>query len=143
MSAARSAGDAAIHDLGVGFGLHPAFGDLLPMWRDRRLAVVHAVGSPDVTRSHFDAQDYMETGTPGRKGTPDGWLNRVVGHLGHDTTPFRAVAMTAALPRSLYGKHPALAVTDLRNFKVDLPGSKAGTQAAGHPIQTRTVDGGG
>ena len=135
MSAARSAGDGAVHDLGVGFGLHPAFGDLLPMWRDQNLAVVHAVGSPDSTRSHFDAQDYMETGTPGRKGTPDGWLNRVAGELGHDATPFRAVAMTAALPRSLYGDHPALAVTDLRSFKVDLPGSKAGTQAAGQGFE--------
>ena len=135
MSTARTAGDDAIHDLGVGFGLHPAFADLLPMWRDKDLAVVHAVGSPDSTRSHFDAQDYMETGTPGRKGTPDGWLNRVVGELGHDATPFRAVAMTAALPRSLYGDHPALAVTDLRSFKVDLPGSKVGTQAAGQGFE--------
>ncbi len=135
MSAARAAGDDGVHDLGVGFGLHPAFGELLPMWHDKRLAVVHAVGSPDSTRSHFDAQDYMETGTPGRKGTPDGWLNRVAGELGHDATPFRAVAMTAALPRSLYGDHPALAVTDLRSFKVDLPGSKVGSQAAGQGFE--------
>ena len=131
MSAARSVGDAKVHDLGVDFGLHPAFGELLPMWNDRQLAVVHAVGSPDPTRSHFDAQDYMETGTPGRKGTPDGWLNRVVGELGHDTTPFRAVSMTSALPRSFYGDQPALAVTDLRGFKVDLPGSMGASQAAG------------
>ena len=135
LSAARAAGDGAVQDLGVGFGLHPAFSDLLPMWRDKDLAVVHAVGSPDSTRSHFDAQDYMETGTPGRKGTPDGWLNRVAGHLGHDATPFRAVSMTAALPRSLYGDHPALAVTNLRSFKVDLPGSKVGTQAAGQGFE--------
>ncbi len=135
MSAARSAGGGAIHDLGVGFGLHPAFSDLLPLWRERQLAVVHAVGSPDPSRSHFDAQDYMETGTPGRKGTPDGWLNRVAGELGHDATPFRAVAMTAALPRSLYGDHPALAVTDLRSFKVDLPGSRVGSQAAGQGFE--------
>ncbi|MEM7585417.1 MAG: DUF1501 domain-containing protein [Acidobacteriota bacterium] len=130
MGAARSSG-SAVHDLGVDFGLHPAFEELLPMWRDQELAVVHAVGSPDATRSHFDAQDYMETGTPGRKGTPDGWLNRVVGELGHDATPFRAVSMTSALPRSLYGAHPALAVTDLRNFRVDLPGARAASQAAG------------
>ncbi len=135
MSAGRSGGGDAVHDLGVGFGLHPAFGELLPLWRDRRLAVVHAVGSPDPTRSHFDAQDYMESGTPGRKGTPDGWLNRVAGELGHDATPFRAVAMTAALPRSLYGDHPALAVTDLSSFKVDLPGSRLGSQAAGEGFE--------
>ncbi len=135
MSAARSAGDGAVHDLGVGFALHPAFSDLLPMWRDRSLAVVHAVGSPDPTRSHFDAQDYMETGTPGRKGTADGWLNRVVGELGHDATPFRAVSMTAALPRSLYGDHAALAVTNLRDFRVRLPGAETASQAAGQGFE--------
>ena len=118
MSGSRSAGDRSVHDLGVGFGLHPALEDLLPSWRDGNLAIVHAVGSPDPTRSHFDAQDYMETGTPGRKGTPDGWLNRVAGHLGHDATPFRAVSITSALPRSLYGTAPALAVTDLREFDI-------------------------
>jgi uncharacterized protein (DUF1501 family) len=123
MSAARAAGDAALADLGVGFGLHPGFAALLPFWQERRLAIVHAVGSPDPTRSHFDAQDYMETGTPGRKGTPSGWLNRAVGLLGHDRTPFRAVAMTPALPRSLYGDEPAVAVTNLADFRVKLPGA--------------------
>lgn len=131
MSAAQAAGDDRLHDLGVGFGLHPAFQPLLPMWQDGRLAVVHAVGSPDPTRSHFDAQDYMETGTPGRKGTASGWLNRVVGELGHDPTPFRAVSMTPSLPRSFYGDQAALAVTDLRNFKVDLPGAGGVSEAAG------------
>jgi uncharacterized protein (DUF1501 family) len=129
MSAARAAGDEALIDLDVGFGLHPAFGELKTLWQDRRLAIVHAVGSPDPTRSHFDAQDYMETGTPGRKGTASGWLNRVAGELGHDATPFRSVAMTAALPRSFYGPAPALAVTDLRSFKVDLPGRVASRTA--------------
>ncbi|MEE8526014.1 MAG: hypothetical protein V3T72_18915 [Thermoanaerobaculia bacterium] len=134
MSAARAAGEnrsagAAVLDLGVGFGLHPAFGELAPLWRDRRLAIVHAVGSPDPTRSHFDAQDYMETGTPGRKGTASGWLNRVAGELGHDATPFRSVSMTAALPRSFYGPEAVLAVTDLRSFKVDLPGRVASRTA--------------
>lgn len=131
LEAGRAAGDDALLDLGVNFGLHPALGDLLPLWRQKELAVVHAVGSPDPTRSHFDAQDYMETGTPGRKGTATGWLDRVVGELGHEASPFRAVSMTSALPRAFYGPNPALAVTDLRNFKVDLPGSKAGSQAAG------------
>ena len=135
MSAARSAGDDALLDLGVDFGLHPAFGDLMPLWQERQLAVVHAVGSPDPTRSHFDAQDYMETGTPGRKGTATGWLDRVAGELGHDASPFRAVALTSALPRSFYGPNGALAVTDLRNFKVDLPGSRGGTQAAGQGFE--------
>jgi uncharacterized protein (DUF1501 family) len=136
MSAARAAGDSALADLGVGFGLHPGFSALLPFWQERRLAIVHAVGSPDPTRSHFDAQDYMETGTPGRKGTPSGWLNRAVGLLGHDRTPFRAVAMTPSLPRSLYGEEPAVAVTNLADFRVRLPGADQVAVAAGQGFET-------
>jgi uncharacterized protein (DUF1501 family) len=135
MSAARSAGEGVLLDLGVGFGLHPAFEPLLPLWRDGRLAVVHAVGSPDPTRSHFDAQDYMETGTPGRKGTDSGWLNRVSGLLGHEATPFRSVSMTASLPRSLAGQEPALAVEDLGSFRVRLRGAPKLTAAAGQGFE--------
>ena len=135
MSAARGAGDQTVTDLGVGFGLHPAFAPFLPFWKERRLAIVHAVGSPDPTRSHFDAQDYMETGTPGRKGTPSGWLNRAVGLLGHEGSPFRAVALTPALPRSLYGDAPALAVTDLAQFRVRLPGAPNVAGAAGEGFE--------
>lgn len=127
---ARAGGEARLLDLGCGFALHPAFADLRPFWDDRRLAIVHAVGSPDPTRSHFDAQDYMETGTPGRKGTPSGWLNRAVGLLGHDATPFRAVALTPALPRSLDGEASALAVTDLADFGVRLPGADGAARTA-------------
>lgn len=122
-------------DLGNGYGLHPAFGDLLPLFEKGNLGIVHGVGSPSATRSHFDAQDYMETGTPGRKGTPDGWLNRVAGRLGHDTTPFRAVSLTSALPRSLYGDESALAVTDLRTFDVKLPGNGNAAEAAGQGFE--------
>jgi uncharacterized protein (DUF1501 family) len=131
MSAARSGGEEALLDLGVGFGLHPAFEPLLPLWKEKRLGIVHAVGSPDPTRSHFDAQDYMETGTPGRKGTATGWLNRAVGLLGHEGSPFRAVALTPALPRSLYGDEPAIAVTDLANFRVSpaAPNATGGFEA--------------
>ena len=135
MSAARAAGDSALADLGVGFGLHPGFAELLPLWQERRLAIVHAVGSPDPTRSHFDAQDFMETGTPGRKGTPSGWLNRAVGLLGHDRTPFRAVAMTPSLPRSLYGDEPAVAVTNLADFRVRVPGADRVAAAAGQDLE--------
>lgn len=135
MSAARRAGDQAVLDLNGAFGLHPAFEPLLPLWRDGRLGIVHGVGSPDPTRSHFDAQDYMETGTPGHKGTSSGWLNRVSGLLGHDATPFRAVAMTRALPRSLYGDQPALAVTNLADFQVRLPGAAGASQAAGQGFE--------
>ncbi|MFN7942794.1 MAG: DUF1501 domain-containing protein [Thermoanaerobaculia bacterium] len=135
MSAARAAGEEALVDLGVGFGLHPGFAPLEPLWRERALAIVHAVGSPDTTRSHFDAQDYMETGTPGRKGTPSGWLNRVCGELGHDASPFRAVAMTSALPRSLYGDQPAVAISRLDDFAVRLPGASSAAAAAGQGFE--------
>jgi uncharacterized protein (DUF1501 family) len=135
MTGARAEGDQALLDLGTGFGLHPAFEPLLPLWKDKRLGIVHAVGSPDPTRSHFDAQDFMETGTPGRKGTPSGWLNRAVGLTGHEGSPFRAVAMTASLPRSLYGDEPALAVTNLADFKVQLPGADRTAAAAGQGFE--------
>jgi uncharacterized protein (DUF1501 family) len=111
--------EARLLDLGAGFGLHPALGAFEPMYNDGTLAVVHGVGSPNKTRSHFDAQDYMETGTPFRKGTASGWLNRVLdenGGGGPGASPFRAVSLTASLPRSLYGGVPSLAVADLTRF---------------------------
>ena len=135
MSAARSAGDQRLIDLDGEFGLHPALAALERLWREGRLAVVHAVGSPDSTRSHFDAQDYMETATPGRKGTSSGWLNRVSGLLGHEATPFRNVSMTSALPRSFYGEEPAIAVTDLADFKVKLPGARRAASVAGRGFE--------
>jgi uncharacterized protein (DUF1501 family) len=135
MSGARAAGDEALLDLGTGFGLHPALAPLMPLWKEKRLGIVHAVGSPDPTRSHFDAQDFMETGTPGRKGTPSGWLNRAVGLMGHETSPFQAVAMTPSLPRSLYGDQPAIAVTNLADFKVQLPGADRTAAAAGQGFE--------
>jgi uncharacterized protein (DUF1501 family) len=135
LSGARAAGDEALLDLGTGFGLHPALAPLLPLWKEKRLGIVHAVGSPDPTRSHFDAQDFMETGTPGLKGTPSGWLNRAVGLMGHEASPFRAVALTPSLPRSLYGDQPALAVTNLADFKVQLPGADRTALAAGQGFE--------
>ena len=97
--------DGAI-DLDGHFGLHPSLKPLESFWNDKKLAIVDAVGSPDNTRSHFDAQDYMESGTPGNKGTKDGWLNRVLqGSAAKDDSPFRAVSMTQQLPRSLYAGH--------------------------------------
>jgi uncharacterized protein (DUF1501 family) len=104
-------------DLDGQFGLHPALAPLLPYYRSGTLGVVHAVGSPDPTRSHFDAQDYLETGTPGRKGTADGWLNRHLAHAAdHRETPFRGVAIGPQLPRALRGAAPALAISDLQAF---------------------------
>lgn len=109
----------ALHDLDGQFGLHPRLGGLLPWWRDGSLALVHAVGSPATTRSHFDAQDYMESGTPDRKSTPDGWGNRYCRHHEeHVATPFRAVAFGPQLPRTLAGSAPALAIDDLRTFGI-------------------------
>ncbi len=102
------------------FGLHPALGSLHDAFRGRDLAIVHGVGSPTKTRSHFDAQDFMESGTPGRKGTRTGWLNRATGLLGHEPTPFQSVAITSSLPRSLYGNNPALAISNLDQFKLQV-----------------------
>jgi len=101
------------------FGLHPTMGSLEPFWKSKQLAVIHSAGSPENTRSHFDAQDYMESGTPGIKSTRDGWLNRALqGTSGKADSPFRAVSMTSQLPRSLYGRAPSVAMTDLADFTV-------------------------
>ena len=112
-------GDAdAAQDLDGFFALHPALEPLMPMWRTRALAVVHACGSPDRTRSHFDAQDYMESGTPGVKSTPDGWLARMVGTRAAPSSPFRAVALGPTLPRILRGDAGAISLTSLERFDV-------------------------
>jgi uncharacterized protein (DUF1501 family) len=112
------AAESAI-DLDGFFGLHPRLAPLKPLWDARQLAIVHASGSPDGTRSHFDAQDYMETATPGVKSTPDGWLNRYLHAREHaDATPFRAVALAGQLPRMLQGTAPALAITQLGQFGI-------------------------
>jgi uncharacterized protein (DUF1501 family) len=110
--------DGAV-DLDGHFGLHPALKSLEPFFKSKQLAIVHAAGSPDNTRSHFDAQDYMESGTPGNKGTRDGWLNRALQETSaKDASPFRAVSMTQALPRSLYGRAPSVAMTSLADFSI-------------------------
>ena len=106
-------------DLDGYFGLHPTMQPLEKFWKGKQLAVIHSSGSPDNTRSHFDAQDYMESGTPGNKGTRDGWLNRAVQGLAvKDASPFRAVSMTQALPRALYGRAPSVAMTNLSDFSI-------------------------
>jgi uncharacterized protein (DUF1501 family) len=110
-------GEGALSPLDGRFGLHPALSPLSRLFAQKQLAIVHGVGSPDGTRSHFDAQDYMESGTPGRKAA-SGWLNRAAGMLGHEATPFQAVAITQAMPKSLYGSHPCLAVASLDDFQL-------------------------
>ncbi|MBI2555740.1 MAG: DUF1501 domain-containing protein [Candidatus Rokubacteria bacterium] len=110
--------EAAI-DLNGFFGLHPALRPVFPLWESRRLAIVHACGSPDTTRSHFDAQDYMESGTPGVKSTQDGWLNRALkAKPDPSSTAFRAVAMGSALPRALRGEAPSLALSNIADFDI-------------------------
>ncbi len=115
-------GDGAALDLDGRFGLHPRLAPIMPLWSAGSLAIVHAVGSPDATRSHFDAQDYMESGTPGVKSTRDGWLNRALRHgREHRETPFRGVAFGQQLPRALHGSAPALAIADLQAFGIRAP----------------------
>jgi uncharacterized protein (DUF1501 family) len=135
MTAASAAGDARLLDLDGRFGLHPALAPLLPLYQEKRLAIVHGVGSPDPSRSHFDAQDYMETGTPGVKGTRSGWLNRAVGLLGHETSPFCAVSLTSSLPRSLSGENDAIAISNLNEFGLQVPRAPKLAQAAGKSFE--------
>lgn len=125
----RGAVDTVI-DLDGFFGLHPSLSSLEPLFRRNQLAVVHASGSPDPTRSHFDAQDFMESGTPGVKATSDGWLDRALQTMPEDhASPFRAVAMGSNLPRMLQGSTGAIALPDLKQFKI-IPQSAAMTNVA-------------
>ncbi len=134
-SPARATGAAGAIDLDGYFGLHPALAPLKPLWDRGLLAPIHAVGSPSATRSHFDAQDYMETGTPDRKGTPDGWLNRYLAVKGtceacapgttNPAVPFRAVAMTAQTPRILEGPSPTVAMNSIEEFSIRTNGGEA------------------
>jgi uncharacterized protein (DUF1501 family) len=100
------------------FGLHPRMGALKPLWDNKSLAIVHASGSPDRTRSHFDAQDYMESGTPGVKSTRDGWLNRYLQVSGADPSPLRGIAVARQMPRAMQGKAPSLAFGGVDTFDV-------------------------
>jgi uncharacterized protein (DUF1501 family) len=104
-------------DLDGFFALHPQLDAIKPFWEKQQLAIVEATGSPDPSRSHFDAQDFMESGTPGAKG--DGWLNRALAPSTEGTSPLRAVAMSAQLPRTLWGDRPAIAVADLQQYKMN------------------------
>jgi uncharacterized protein (DUF1501 family) len=115
-------------DLDGFFGLHPSLAAFRPLYDQGHLAVVHAAGSPDTSRSHFDAQDYMESGTPGVKNTEDGWLNRALQaedlRQRQMRTAFRAVALGGEVPRTLAGKIPSIALSNLNSFTV-----------AGHGLQ--------
>jgi len=155
-------GDGRAIDLDGFFGLHPALAPLQPWYRDGHLAIVHAVGSPDATRSHFDAQDYMETGTPGVKSTPDGWLNRLLAETAaaEQAAPqalTRGIALSPQEPRAMAGRQASLTVGDLQQFlgegaaparaaqraDEDMPASggndMAGGDMAGDPDGRRTA----
>jgi uncharacterized protein (DUF1501 family) len=114
-------------DLDGFFGLHPSMAAFKPLYDQGHLAIVHAAGSPDTTRSHFDAQDYMESGTPGVKSTDDGWLNRALqaedARRLQQHTAFRALALGADVPRTLAGKIPAIALSNVGNFTVGARGA--------------------
>jgi len=107
----------SVLDLDGFFGLHPSLAGFEPLWNQKHLAIVHAAGSPDPTRSHFDAQDFMESGTPGIKATEAGWLNRSLDSR-PSSSAFRAVALGSSLPRILSGPEPALAINNVNEFGV-------------------------
>ena len=123
------------------FGLHPSLAPFKPLWDSKRLAIVHAAGSPDNTRSHFDAQDYMESATPGVKSTNDGWLNR---YLQSKSDPekslFRAVSLTQNMPRVLQGRAPALAISNLADFSIRAGQNSASVQGGFEAIYAQTVN---
>ena len=103
-------------DLDGKFGLHPGLRHFKELWDKRQLAIVEAAGSPDPSRSHFDAQDYMESGTPGKTG--NGWLNRALGDPGPDASPLRAIALSNRVPRTLRGEYEAVALGNLQGFNI-------------------------
>ncbi len=122
-------GAEAALDLDGFFGLHPSLASFKPLWDSRRLAIVHASGSPDNTRSHFDAQDYMESATPGVKSTADGWLNRFLQTKADpQKSLFRAVSMTQNMPRAMQGKASTLAISNLADFNIRAGQSSASVQ---------------
>jgi uncharacterized protein (DUF1501 family) len=131
----------AVVNLDGFFGFHPSLAPLKPLWDSKRLAIVHAAGSPDNTRSHFDAQDYMESATPGLKATADGWLNRYLqSKPDPERGPFRAVSMTQLTPRAMQGKAPTLAISNLADFTIRAGKSSASVQGGFEAIYDQTVN---
>jgi uncharacterized protein (DUF1501 family) len=122
----------SVIDLNGFFGLHPSLSAFQPLWQQGHLAIVHAAGSPDTTRSHFDAQDFMETGTPGVKITENGWLNRSLHSMPvtAQNSPFRAIALGPSVPRILSGSEPAVAMNNINDFSVGGKNPKASPAAS-------------
>ncbi len=141
--AAPGTKDGAL-DLDGFFGLNPRLAPLTGLWERRELAVIHACGSPDSTRSHFDAQDYMESATPGVKSTSDGWLNRYLQARQIDkANTFRAVALTPQLPRTLQGTAPALAMRNIASFGIRAESVGASFEEQYQAVADRVLNGTG
>ncbi len=136
-----SANAEAAIDLDGFFGLHPSMSSFKQLFDSKRLAIVHASGSPDNTRSHFDAQDYMESATPGVKSTNDGWLNRYLQNKrDSERSLFRAVSMTQTTPRVLQGRAPAIAMSNLSDFGIRAGKSSASLQGGFEEIYNRETN---
>ncbi len=134
-----SGGQEAVIDLDGFFGLHPSLQPLEALFHNNQLAIVQAVGSPDPSRSHFDAQDFMESGTPGMRSTEDGWLNRSLQEMPEKSeSAFRAVAFGPYLPLTLRGKASAIAIPDLKQFR--LYGNPQVTEGGFESMYAQTVD---
>jgi uncharacterized protein (DUF1501 family) len=144
----RPGGEGGAIDLNGFFGLHPRMAPFKPLWDRGDLAIVHASGSHDTTRSHFDAQDYMESATPGVKSTSDGWLNRFLAASAHTTadkqaarSPLRAIALTSQMPRSLRGVAPALAMGNSADFAVADMSARASFEEIYEAAKDKTLHG--
>jgi uncharacterized protein (DUF1501 family) len=132
--------DESAIDLDGFFGLHPALRPFKSLWDSQRLAIVHASGSPDNSRSHFDAQDYMESATPGVKSTGDGWLNRYLqAKKDPQQSSFRAVSMTRTMPRVLMGPAPSVAMANLSEFSIRAGKSSANMQTGFEAIYAQQM----
>ena len=135
----KSGGEEAAIDLDGFFGLHPSLQPFESLFHSGQLAIVQAVGSPDPTRSHFDAQDFMESGTPGARSTDDGWLNRSLQGLPEEhESAFRAVAFGPYLPLTLRGRASAISIPDLKQFKIF--GNPQVTEGGFEAMYSQTVD---
>lgn len=128
--------EASALDLDGFFGLHPSLKNLAPIFAEKKLAIVEATGSPDPTRSHFDAQDFMESGTPGFKATGDGWLNRAL-PADPKPSPIRAVSLGPVLARTLRGKNPTVALNSVKDFQVRGGADAAAAKMAGEDFMSR------
>ncbi|MBL7999020.1 MAG: DUF1501 domain-containing protein [Candidatus Kapabacteria bacterium] len=129
-----SVGEKGLLDLNSRFGLHPAFAPFKQFYTDATLGIIHGIGSSAGTRSHFDAQDYMENGTPGRKSS-SGWLNRAASALPSSTSPLQLVSLTPALPLSLYGDHEAIAIDDINNLSIRTNASAAANTSSAESFE--------